>query len=592
LPVSRSEEDQEKRLNMFRGFDSSGNGQLSLAEIETGILSYMGDELYLMKPALKMAYKAARGVDPTDEGMESSYVDFKEFRIMLVNVRRYIQLFAAFDEIDGEKRGKGDGRIDFKEFKKGLDHMKEWGVTVEDPKAEFNAIDENDGGYVLFGEFCAWGMEKGLNYDSDFETGDDKAVRMEISEEAKANAAEEEYKVHDPSEEKKKARKRDEIDFGKYQEMLPVGKDEESSKQRLEMFQGIDNSGNGRLSLAEIDLGMLNYTGDELFLMKPAIKMAYKVARGADVTDNELDASYVEFDEFRVLLVNIRRYIQLYAAFDEIDDGDDGRINFEEFSSGLDLLKEWGAEVAYPKAEFDLIDSNDGGQVLFNEFCAWAMKKGLNYDSDFEDGDDKMVDEIASEEKEEKKNEESEQRILRKRDEIDFKKFSSSLPVGKDEASSEKRKEMFESMDLSGNGQLSLAEIDLGILNFVGEECFIMKPAIKAAYRTSRGSIPTDDEMKDSYVEKKEFRTLLLNVRRYIELYAAFDAIDDGDDGRINFEEFSTSLKMLEEWGVTVENPKEEFDTIDSNDGGQILFNEFCQWAMKKGLDYDSDFES
>ena len=49
---------------------------------------------------------------------------------------------------------------------------------------------------------------------------------------------------------------------------------------------------------------------------------------------------------------------------------------------------------------------------------------------------------------------------------------------------------------------------------------------------------------------------------------------------------------MLEEWGVTVENPKEEFDTIDSNAGGQILFNEFCQWAMKKGLDYDSDFES
>ena len=54
------------------------------------------------------------------------------------------------------------------------------------------------------------------------------------------------------------------------------------------------------------------------------------------------------------------------------------------------MLKEWGVEVADPKAEFDTIDSNDGGQVLFNEFCSWAMKKGLNYDSDFEDGDDKV----------------------------------------------------------------------------------------------------------------------------------------------------------------------------------------------------------
>jgi len=88
-------------------------------------------------------------------------------------------------------------------------------------------------------------------------------------------------------------------------------------------------------------LGMLNYMGDELFLMKPAIKMAYKVSRGADVSDDALGSSFVEFKEFRVLLVNIRRYIQLYAAFDEIDEGDDNRINFEEFNSGLDLLKEW-----------------------------------------------------------------------------------------------------------------------------------------------------------------------------------------------------------------------------------------------------------
>ena len=55
MPVTRSVEDQEKRLKMFRDFDSSGNGQLSLAEIEVGILSYIGEELYLMKPAVKMA---------------------------------------------------------------------------------------------------------------------------------------------------------------------------------------------------------------------------------------------------------------------------------------------------------------------------------------------------------------------------------------------------------------------------------------------------------------------------------------------------------------------------------------------------------
>merc|ERR1740124_1690094 len=130
----------------------------------------------------------------------------------------------------GKNEEKGMVGLILKSFKKGLDHMKEWGVTVEDPKAEFDAIDENDGGYVLFGEFCAWGMEKGLNYDSDFETGDDKAVRMEISEEAKANVVKEENK--EPNEEKKKKkRKGEDLDFGKYADKLPVSRSAEDQEK-------------------------------------------------------------------------------------------------------------------------------------------------------------------------------------------------------------------------------------------------------------------------------------------------------------------------------------------------------------------------
>ena len=77
-----------------------------------------------------------------------------------------------------------------------------------------------------------------------------------------------------------------------------------------------------------------------------------------------------------------------------------------------------------------------------------------------------------------------------------------------------------------------------------------------------------------------------------MELQAAFDSIDAEGDHRIDFAEFSTSLDMLSEWGVSIEDPKAAFDEIDSNGGGQILFGEFCAWALKKGLDYDKDLES
>eukprot|EP00492_Amphilonche_elongata_P005323 TRINITY_DN727_c0_g1_i1.p1 TRINITY_DN727_c0_g1~~TRINITY_DN727_c0_g1_i1.p1 ORF type:complete len:64 (+),score=8.76 TRINITY_DN727_c0_g1_i1:221-412(+) len=62
--------------------DQSCNGSLSLAEIELGIKSYVGEELYLMKPAIKMAYKIARGADPTDIGEEQYFVDASEFRVL------------------------------------------------------------------------------------------------------------------------------------------------------------------------------------------------------------------------------------------------------------------------------------------------------------------------------------------------------------------------------------------------------------------------------------------------------------------------------------------------------------------------------
>ena len=37
----------------------------------------------------------------------------------------------------------------------------------------------------------------------------------------------------------------------------------------------------------------------------------------------------MEYPEFRLLMVHLRRYIELYCAFDHIDSGDDNRIDAE-----------------------------------------------------------------------------------------------------------------------------------------------------------------------------------------------------------------------------------------------------------------------
>jgi hypothetical protein len=60
-----------------------------------------------------------------------------------------------------------------------------------------------------------------------------------------------------------------------------------------------------------------------------------------------------------------------------------------------------------------------------------------------------------------------------------------------------------------------------------------MKPAMKEAYKSACG---VDDAKSDDYVERSEFRLLMVALRRYIELYTAFDHIDADDDNRITFE--------------------------------------------------------
>ena len=37
----------------------------------------------------------------------------------------------------------------------------------------------------------------------------------------------------------------------------------------------------------------------------------------------------MEFHEFRLLMVSLRNYIELFCAFDEVDTGDDNRIDLE-----------------------------------------------------------------------------------------------------------------------------------------------------------------------------------------------------------------------------------------------------------------------
>ena len=107
------------------------------------------------------------------------------------------------------------------------------------------------------------------------------------------------------------------------------------------------------------------------------------------------------------------------------------------------------------------------------------------------------------------------------------------LPCGPEAEEKKKRKEWFDQMDGNGNGYLSLAEIDKGIEDVLGEEVADhVKPALQRAFQAAKDASTggKDEGMKSDYVIRREFRLLLVYLKRYFELLAVFDAVDSGND--------------------------------------------------------------
>jgi hypothetical protein len=75
---------------------------------------------------------------------------------------RYLELWHLFAAMDNggtsSSASHPDRRVTYDEFQSSLPQLQAWGVTVDDPTAQFAAIDTNGGGMILFDEFAKWTM--------------------------------------------------------------------------------------------------------------------------------------------------------------------------------------------------------------------------------------------------------------------------------------------------------------------------------------------------------------------------------------------------------------------------------------------------
>lgn len=180
---------------------------------------------------------------------------------------------------------------------------------------------------------------------------------------------------------------------------------------------------------------------------------------------------------------------------------------------------------------------------------------------------------------------------------IDWTMVSACLPTGKDSASLRRRKDLFMQMDPNGNGYLSLAEVDRGVLKVMDVPCLRKRAVVHRAFHAARHISPgkpgrvTDE---NDYIDFREFRCFLAYLRHYLELFEMFGRIDTSSDLRVSRDEFVAAVPMLLGWGAKCAHdlqtrPEAVFGQVDRDGGGQILFDEFADWAVHQALDLEDD---
>ena len=173
-------------------------------------------------------------------------------------------------------------------------------------------------------------------------------------------------------------------DWDELMKKLPTQKTAKERKERLALWNKINEYGNGYVSYKRLSVQLDKHLElPNVVRNKAPIKLAFNAAsnkyakKGLKPEDN-----LIEWMEFRIFLVYLRQYFEYWTMFEGLDESGDHQINLEEFKKAVPTMEKWGVKIENPEEEFKKIDKNNSGTISFEEFCSFAIQKSLDLEED------------------------------------------------------------------------------------------------------------------------------------------------------------------------------------------------------------------
>ncbi len=116
-------------------------------------------------------------------------------------------------------------------------------------------------------------------------------------------------------------------------------------------------------------------TPEQLLSIKHVLLRAFTVAKNSrkDMS-NQLHKDFVIYDTFQTFLSYVYRYLELWAAFLNLDTDCSKVVSMEEFVKAAPIMESWGIDMSDPVHQFQLANKDCSSSGLsFEEFCDWAI---------------------------------------------------------------------------------------------------------------------------------------------------------------------------------------------------------------------------